>query len=80
MSGLSGAIAAGNLVTRADNVAQQADDFFILRTGDKTLWFDQDGSGAGAAVAAGRPAINGKPDGRRHHLRLARLAVSSSAR
>jgi Ca2+-binding RTX toxin-like protein len=30
--------------TRADNFAQDADDRFIFRTTDNTLWFDRDGS------------------------------------
>jgi Ca2+-binding RTX toxin-like protein len=30
-----------------DNKAGDADDFFVYRTGDDTLWFDKDGNGAG---------------------------------
>lgn len=42
-----GAIASGQFVSRADNLAQDADDRFIFRTTDKTLWFDSNGNGAG---------------------------------
>jgi Ca2+-binding RTX toxin-like protein len=54
-SGIGGGLAAGTLAgsrfqTRADNLAQDADDRFILRTTDKTLWFDVDGTGTQAAV------------------------------
>lgn len=50
-AGLSaGTLAATRFQIRADNAAQDADDRFILRTTDKTLWFDADGSGSGAAV------------------------------
>ena len=42
--------AAGQFRARADNHAQDADDRFIFRTTDRTLWFDADGSGAGAAI------------------------------
>jgi hypothetical protein len=33
-----------------DNLAGDANDRFIFRTTDKTLWFDADGSGTGRAV------------------------------
>jgi Ca2+-binding RTX toxin-like protein len=33
--------------SRADNLAQDADDRFIFRTTDQTLWFDSNGSAAG---------------------------------
>jgi Ca2+-binding RTX toxin-like protein len=50
-AGLSaGAPPAGAFIVRSDNVAQQADDRFVFRTADRTLWFDGDGNGAGAAV------------------------------
>jgi Ca2+-binding RTX toxin-like protein len=54
-AGFGGGLVAGVLAVelyraRADNLAQDADDRFIFRTTDKTLWFDADGSGAGAAV------------------------------
>lgn len=42
-----GALAASKFQTRADNVAQDADDRFIFRTTDKTLWFDNNGNAAG---------------------------------
>ncbi|PYF09195.1 hypothetical protein C8J30_11068 [Rhodobacter viridis] len=45
-----GALAAGAFVSRLDNHAQDANDRFIFRTSDTTLWFDADGNGAGAAV------------------------------
>lgn len=47
---VAGALAAAQFRSRADNVAQDADDRFIFRTTDHTLWFDADGTGAGAAV------------------------------
>ncbi len=45
-----GPLAAGQFVARADRNAQDADDRFIFRTTDTTLWFDGDGNGAGAAI------------------------------
>ena len=47
---VAGALAASQFQSRADNVAQDANDRFIFRTTDRTLWFDADGTGAGAAV------------------------------
>ncbi len=47
---VAGALAANQFITRADNLAQDADDRFIFNTTDRTLWFDADGNGAGAAV------------------------------
>lgn len=47
---LAGALVAAQFRSRADNVAQDADDRFIFRTTDHTLWFDADGTGTGAAV------------------------------
>ena len=47
---VAGALAAGQFVTRADNVAQDSNDQFIFDTVDRTLWFDADGNGSGAAV------------------------------
>ncbi|GHC66958.1 calcium-binding protein [Neogemmobacter tilapiae] len=41
---------AAQFRARADNVAQDADDRFIFRTTDKSLWFDADGAGGQAAV------------------------------
>ncbi|WP_444464691.1 beta strand repeat-containing protein [Rhodobacter capsulatus] len=32
------------------NTAADGNDYFIFRTGDKTLWFDQDGNGAAAPI------------------------------
>lgn len=49
--GLSaGALAATQFQLRADNVAQDANDRFVFRTTDQTLWFDADGNGSAAAV------------------------------
>ena len=45
-----GTLAASQFQTRTDNVAQDADDRFIFNTTDRTLWFDADGNGAGAAI------------------------------
>lgn len=42
-----GTIASGHFVARADNLAQDANDFFIFRTTDQTLWYDENGNGAG---------------------------------
>lgn len=42
-----GTLAAGRLQIRADNLAQDADDRFVFRTTDKTLWFDANGSASG---------------------------------
>jgi Ca2+-binding RTX toxin-like protein len=42
-----GALASGRFIARGDNQAQQADDRFVFRTTDKTLWFDANGSAAG---------------------------------
>jgi Ca2+-binding RTX toxin-like protein len=47
---VAGALAGSQFQSRADNVAQDADDRFIFRTTDQTLWFDVDGTGTGAAV------------------------------
>jgi Ca2+-binding RTX toxin-like protein len=52
-AGFGGGLVAGNPVapgqfrTRADNAAQDANDRFIFRTTDKTLWFDANGNAAG---------------------------------
>ncbi|TNC60464.1 calcium-binding protein [Rubellimicrobium roseum] len=40
-------LAASQFRARADNVAQDADDRFIFRTTDKTLWFDSNGNESG---------------------------------
>ncbi len=42
-----GAQPAAKFIVRADNLAQDANDRFIFRTTDKTLWFDSNGNGAG---------------------------------
>ncbi len=47
---VAGTLAASQFRSRADNLAQDADDRFIFRTTDKTLWYDADGNGAGAAI------------------------------
>lgn len=50
-AGLSaGVLAASQFQTRADNIAQDADDRFIFNTADHTLWYDVDGTGSAAAV------------------------------
>jgi Ca2+-binding RTX toxin-like protein len=43
-------LAASRFIARADNLAQDADDRFIFRTTDTTLWWDDDGKGGHAAV------------------------------
>ena len=45
-----GTLAAAQFVSRADNLAQDANDRFIFRTTDRTLWFDADGNGAGTGL------------------------------
>jgi Ca2+-binding RTX toxin-like protein len=45
--GFSGNLAASRFRARTDNQAQDANDRFIFRTTDDTLWFDKNGSGAG---------------------------------
>jgi Ca2+-binding RTX toxin-like protein len=46
--GLSaGTLASGQFRTRSDNQAQDANDRFILRTTDATLWYDENGNAAG---------------------------------
>jgi Ca2+-binding RTX toxin-like protein len=42
-----GVLAAGQFQARADTLAQDADDRFIFRTTDATLWFDVNGNLAG---------------------------------
>jgi Ca2+-binding RTX toxin-like protein len=44
---VAGALAATRFQSRADNLAQDADDRFIFRTTDQTLWFDVNGNAAG---------------------------------
>jgi len=44
---VAGPLAAGQFRSRADNHAQDANDRFIFRTTDATLWFDQNGNAAG---------------------------------
>lgn len=46
----TGALAAGHFVSGANPVALDGDDRLLFRTGDATLWYDPDGSGAKAAV------------------------------
>lgn len=44
----TGVLAAGRFVTRlADNLAQDANDRFVFRQSDATLWFDANGNAAG---------------------------------
>jgi Ca2+-binding RTX toxin-like protein len=43
----TGAMAATRFRARADNLAQDADDRFIFRTTDDTLWHDANGAAAG---------------------------------
>ena len=50
LEGLEGALLAANFASGTTNAAQDADDFFVFRTTDDTLWFDADGNGAEAAV------------------------------
>jgi Ca2+-binding RTX toxin-like protein len=45
-----GGASAAQFRTRADNVAQDANDYFIFRTTDKSLWFDADGAGGKGPV------------------------------
>ena len=47
---VAGVVAAALFRARTDNLAQDADDRFIFRTTDKTLWFDIDGVGAEGPV------------------------------
>ncbi|MBP1805045.1 type I secretion C-terminal target domain-containing protein [Rubellimicrobium aerolatum] len=42
-----GRLPASEFRVRADNRAQDADDHFIFRTTDRTLWFDANGAAAG---------------------------------
>jgi Ca2+-binding RTX toxin-like protein len=46
----TGALDAGNFVANADGVAVDADDFIIYETDTGTVFYDADGSGAGAAI------------------------------
>jgi Ca2+-binding RTX toxin-like protein len=44
-SGLNnGGLGAGRFITRIDNLAQDANDRFIFRTTDRTLWYDANGN------------------------------------
>ena len=45
-----GALPAAQFQSRADNLAQDADDRFIFRTTDQTIWFDDDGNAGHAPV------------------------------
>jgi len=44
---VAGPLAAARFIVRADNLAQDADDRFIFRTTDQTVWFDSNGNAAG---------------------------------
>jgi len=44
---VAGALAPAQFQSRTDNLAQDADDRFIFRTTDATLWFDANGNAAG---------------------------------
>ncbi len=46
----SGALDASHFAARADNAAQNGDQWFVYRTTDHSLWFDADGNGAGVAL------------------------------
>ena len=45
-----GTLAAADFQSRADNLAQDANDYFMLRTTDTTLGLDMDGNGGAAPV------------------------------
>jgi serralysin len=47
---VAGSLAPSQFRSRNDNVAQDADDRFIFRQTDQSLWFDVDGNGVEAAV------------------------------
>jgi len=47
---VAGALLASQFQSRTDNLAQDANDRFIFRTTDQTLWFDSNGNGAGGLV------------------------------
>lgn len=47
---VAGTLAAGQFRTGNFNTGQDADDRFILRSTDKTLWFDVDGAGGAGSV------------------------------
>lgn len=44
---VAGPLAAAQFIARADNLAQDANDRFIFRTTDQTVWFDSNGSATG---------------------------------
>jgi murein DD-endopeptidase MepM/ murein hydrolase activator NlpD len=46
----AGTLAASQFLAQGTNIAHDADDRFIFRTSDTTLWFDQDGNGAAAPI------------------------------
>lgn len=46
----TGLVDSKNFVARGDNAAQDANDFFIFRKSDHSLWFDADGNGADDAI------------------------------
>ena len=50
LTGPLGTLAEGRFRLGATNQAGDANDRFIFRTTDKTLWFDADGTGATAAI------------------------------
>ncbi|EKD60684.1 MAG: hemolysin-type calcium-binding repeat family protein [uncultured bacterium] len=45
-----GTLSADHFVIAANNLALDANDYFIFNTTDQTLWFDRDGSGAREAL------------------------------
>ena len=45
-----GTLSATRFQSRADNLAQDADDRFIFRTSDKSIWYDDDGNGVHGAI------------------------------
>lgn len=49
-TGGTGTLSADHFVSAANNLALDADDYFIFNTTDQTLWFDRDGSGAREAL------------------------------
>ena len=47
---MAGVLSGAFFQSRADNVAQDADDRFIFNPTSRTVWFDADGSGAQGPV------------------------------
>lgn len=50
----NGKLAAGHFVANPNGVAKDANDYFVFSTKNKTLYWDADGNGAGAAVKIAR--------------------------